>query len=339
MREILKSLIITVIITASITNATSAEHRKSTYSLIVGRSGFASIDGKNYLSIEVYLNNYSNDTLYYRGADCDNLLFSVRGKPYFHLAKDVCRQNNHLKAVLPPHRSQKMKLSFTADQTPNRNVQLLITMKLYKWNGWGAKQGKVLYLSDSTVLHCNINHQNYYSIDDFEALEKKQETVLPDKDIYLLTDKDRKLYTLSVERAKVSVPRDTTIITFKDIRRPKKTKVVTVPVILHNNAEDTLRFYSMSCSWFAFWGADQKSIGIAGWPCDSNFPVVISIAPHKSYGRNLNIIYDLGVKNGNKYRISMSLLKVLGKGKWDFDFWPGDYVRFNKIWTDELSIR
>ncbi len=323
-----------------ISNLALAQNSKSLYNIIAGRDGFASFGGKNYISVQVYLNNNSNDTLYYRGAECDNLLFSIKTNPYFHLADDICHQNKYLKTVIAPHRAQKMELYLTMDKAPARNVAIHIKMNLYKWIGKKAEQSKELLsgnLSDSVVLHYNISHQAYWPKDEFEILDKKEKFILPDKDIYLLTGVDRKLYTLTVEKAKMGVPVDTTIMTTEN-NKPKKVRTVMVPLTLHNNSEDTLRFYTMTCSWYTFFGTNGSGISLLSWGCDKNIPEIINVAPHKQYKRNLNINYYPYVKSGTRYRISMSLLKVPGNAKLTWNFWPDEYVRFNKIWSNELTV-
>ncbi|TWI99320.1 hypothetical protein JN11_02637 [Mucilaginibacter frigoritolerans] len=336
MRKIFKSAVIVIVLITNLINIASAQQPKSLYNIVVDDGGgFASFDGKNYITIQVYLNNNSNDTLYYRGADCYNLLFSMRSNPYFHLANDVCHQSGYLKTVLPPHRSQKMTLYLIMDKAPSGDGSIPVNMNLYKWGGDEGKPGKqLLYgnLSDSILLHYNSNHQNYLTKKDFEIRVEKEKSILPDKDIYLLTDNDRKLYTLTVENAKISVPRDTIIA--RENNKSKKAKAVTVPLVLHNNSNDTLRFYTMTCSWYIFFDTNVRGIGISGWACDKNIPDLITIAPYKEYKRNLNIDYQPNIKSGSRYRISMSLLK--DPGKW---IWPREYVRFNKIWSNEIAIQ
>nr|WP_067060257.1 hypothetical protein [Mucilaginibacter sp. L294] len=284
--------------------------------------------------------NNSNDTLYYQDADCYNLLFSIKSNPYFHLADDVCHQSKYSKTALAPHRAQKMALYLTMSKIPDRSVSIVINMNLYKWANDQAKQSKELVsgnMSDSLVLHYDSNHKAYWPKDAFEVLDKKQRSILPDKDIYLLTNTDRKSYTLTVEKEKIEPPRDTIITDYKN-RKTKKAKVITAPVILHNNSNDTLRFYSMTCSWYSFYGTNSTAIGLPVWACNKNIPQIITIAPHKIFERYMSIVYDSNIKSGNKYRISMSLLKVPDDLKSTWGFWPGEYVRFNKIWSNEITI-
>lgn len=113
---------------------------------------------------------------------------------------------------------------------------------------------------------------------------------------------------------------------------------MSVPISLINSSNDTLRFYSMTCSWFEFWGTEQPGIGLPSWACEKNVPEIIAVAPHSKYKTTLNITYDSIVKKGTNFRIYMSLLKAPDNAQRRWNFWPSDYVRFNKIWSNDLTI-
>lgn len=322
---------------ASFANSALSQRKDTVYNIKIGRNGFASFGGNDYTFIDIYLNNNSNDTLFYQGSDCHNLLFSVNNNPYFHLAYSACKQRSYVKTALPPHRSQKLRSYLTMDKSPEADVLLIINMKLYKWTGAETTPNKELLLgdlTDSTVLHYNSNHQEFWSKDEFEIFKKKESSILPDKDLYLLTDNDRKLYTLTADNARISRPKDT-LLTFLGHGQPKRARVVTVPALLHNNSDATLMFYSMSCSWYEYWHTNHPGIGLSEWPCLANAPQIITVAPHSDYQRDLTIIYDSTVMTGERYRVSMSLIKAPGIR----DFWPDEYVRFNKIWSNEITIQ
>jgi hypothetical protein len=341
MTPIFKSAIISVICILSLANTALAQHRESLYGIIVYRDGFAGFGEKNYKSIQVYLNNNSNDTLYYRGADCNNLLFSIKSNPWFHLAGDVCDPGKYIKATLPPHRSQKMELYLTMDKVPDHDVLVLINMKIYKWENGAVKDTKEESILgdfyDSTVLHYGANHQAYWT-NEAKVMDQKEKSILPDKNIHLLTDNDRNMYRLTVENTRISTPRDTMITTFNHIK-PKKAKVVTVPVKLYNNGNDTLKFYSMTCSWYDFFGTNQSGISIPVWGCAKNVPTTVVVAPHKTYRKNLTIVYDHTIKSGTRYRISMSLLKDTGNLGDTWNYWTGEFIRFNKIWSNGIIVQ
>lgn len=338
MQKIISHIVFLLYITISGYPAT-AQSRTPLYSIVVGRDGFYGTGNKNYTSIEVYLNNNSNDTLMFRSADCSNLLFSLNNNPYFHLAEDFCQQRTYIKAVLPPHRSEKMELYLTMDQNPDRDVRLHFNMELYRWtnNAADTHKGLLKILSDSIVLHYNKNHQQYSLLKEIDLYNEKASSILPNKDIYLITNNDSKLYTLTIESANISVPRDTILKNYKN-KKFKKYRIITLPAVFRNESNDTLNFYSMTCSWEDFWDTNRSDVVLLRWPCENNMPKIIAVAPHQVYKRTLTIFYNTEVKRDTQYRISMSLLRYPTYIKHDVLFWPSEYVRFNKIWSNEISI-
>lgn len=216
--------LIAIILAMASLNNSFAQSKTTPYEIIIDRDGFSSFAGKNYTSITIFLNNNTNQTLYYRGADCYNLLFSLKHSPYFHLATDMCKNTSYTKMVLPPHRSQKMEIFLTMDKEPDTNLSLDISMKLYKWTGEKIIEKRdELYgkLSDTTILHYAKNHQYFWPREEFVLLDKKEQRILPNKDIYLLTDTDRKLYELKVDEKQISPSRDT-ILTIYENNTSKK---------------------------------------------------------------------------------------------------------------------
>lgn len=322
-----------------------AQQKDTTYQLILGGSAETPFENKEWISIETYLNNNSNDTLYYVSNKqvyspygCANQFFSLVKNPYFHLRPIASNNTAFVKASLPPHRSQKMRLYLTADQEPEHKVALKFTLNLYKWpNDIRNKNNPTLIegLSDETLIYYD-NKYGYQPMDHGPQFQDKQSKILLDKDLHLLTESDRKLYTLSVNKRKIAILDSTAYIPFKSDR--KKSKVIRVPVILHNNSADTLKFYSMSCSWYDFFGTDDKDIDVDGWGCEKNIPEIITVIPGGQYERDLSILYPVNIKKGTNYRITMSLIKVNNKDIYGWHLLPTDYTRFNKIYSNEITV-
>ncbi|MEO3402545.1 hypothetical protein AAFN85_01485 [Mucilaginibacter sp. CAU 1740] len=338
-------LILTIILCASSLSTLIAQIKTPPYEIIVANNGFYSTGGINYTFVEIFLNNNSNETLYYRGTDCYNSLFNLEPTPYFHLATDICKSGGYIKTAIPPHRSQKMRLFLTMDKMPDKTVSLGISMKLYRWaddNSDQQKQHPLLgRLTDTIILYYNLKHEISLPADESPSVERKKSRILLNKDIYQLTDNDRKLYPLIIDKKHITQPHDTVTYLFKNNKRVKvKMKVINVPAYIRNDSNDELQFYSMSCSWDEFWGTDCNEIKLPGWLCEKNVTKVITLAPHQEYRRTLIITYDLSVKRGTEYRISMSLLKVPFTGDGGlFSQDPYDYVRYNKLWSGTVTIQ
>jgi hypothetical protein len=149
-----------------------------------------------------------------------------------------------------------------------------------------------------------------------------------------LTQQDRKNYILSIDQHKIGKIRDT--ILFKEKRR-----FAHVVVRLSNNSNDTLNYIHMTCSWSDSFIIDNKNIDIQGWGCDSNFPKVYKIPPHKSSTFNIPLLF---AKNLDKYnfRVGLYLLKyekqhvLLSL----FDNFLNSKASFKNfvIWSNEITI-
>ncbi len=340
MIKYLKKVSITLILGLCFLNNAFAQ--KQPYEIIVDKDGFSSFDGHDYTNITIFLNNNTDETLYFNGTDCYNTFFSLTPNSYFHLADGICKDVNYSKMALPPHRSQKMELYLQTDKQPDRNVLLNFKLdfnKLIFKNNPKQNLGSTNVQSmDSILLTYNSNYQQYYSYNDFEKESKKKSRILPNKDIYLLTDNDRKLYTLSVNEGMIAKSHDTLVTRFTK-SKSELGKIINVPIVIHNNSDDTLKFYSMSCSWSDFYGTNSKDINISAWRCEKNVPEIVEIKPHGVYKQYLPIIYNSKLRKGEKYKISLSLNKCSNTNNslWGFDI--EEYTRFNKIWSNEITIK
>lgn len=68
-----------------------------------------------------------------------------------------------------------------------------------------------------------------------------------------------------------------------------------VNTVLTNHSSDTLTFVSMSCSWQEFYATSDKRLSIDGVDCAKNVPILIKIAPQKTYERLLKVLVPNGV--------------------------------------------
>ncbi|HTD39811.1 MAG TPA: hypothetical protein VK671_04265, partial [Mucilaginibacter sp.] len=115
MKNKIAIVLISVIFGLGLTNNSFAQSQKFAYEIIIDRDAFSSFGGKNYISLTIFLNNYTDETLYYQGTGCYNLLFKLKRNSYFHLATDICKNPVYSKIALPAHRSQKMQVYLTMD--------------------------------------------------------------------------------------------------------------------------------------------------------------------------------------------------------------------------------
>jgi hypothetical protein len=63
-----------------------------------------------------------------------------------------------------------------------------------------------------------------------------------------------------------------------------------IPTTLTNHSNDTLKYYSMSCSWQDFYSVDNRKLQVETSICSKNMPVVLQLAPHQSKTTSLRLI-------------------------------------------------
>lgn len=117
-------------------------------------------------------------------------------------------------------------------------------------------------------------------------------------------------------------------------------------VTISNNTKDTIRYYSMSCSYNHFFVCDNKEIIIPGVPCDSNAYIIITLAPHQSDIRKLELksIPEWKKLESIKFRIGLRYTHPLKNGGWLIisDIKKG-IIESNSseeiiLWSNELTI-
>lgn len=81
-----------------------------------------------------------------------------------------------------------------------------------------------------------------------------------------------------------------------------------VPVTLSNNTNQTLSYYSMSCSWWDLYKFDSKELLFdGGFNCDKNVPVLSTLGPHQQYKTYIELLTKKGVKTVT-YKIGFNLI-------------------------------
>jgi hypothetical protein len=108
---------------------------------------------------------------------------------------------------------------------------------------------------------------------------------------------------------------------------------INVEVTLKNNTNDTLKYYTMSCSWEDNYVLNTRKIGIEKHSCDKNIPVLTSLAPYESKTVIINLSPVTRHIMGLKLKIGIALIE-------DSSLLP--YTEINKnvniIWSNEIKI-
>ncbi|MEL1246036.1 hypothetical protein AAEO56_17310 [Flavobacterium sp. DGU11] len=107
-----------------------------------------------------------------------------------------------------------------------------------------------------------------------------------------------------------------------------------IPVTLTNSSKDTLKYYSMSCSWQEFYDVDNLNLNVEGVPCDKNIPEILQLAP----GQRKTVILRLELTgNSSKINFRVGLNLIHYSGKW-MHGWDLPHSPKNMIWSNQITM-
>lgn len=119
------------------------------------------------------------------------------------------------------------------------------------------------------------------------------------------------------------------------IKKESGQRWLQVPVTLTNTTKDTLKYYTMTCSWQNFYCVDNPNVKIEEVPCDKNVFSPITLPPGKSNTVLLKLYPDDNTDIKLSFKIGMNLVfyrKLLTSKEIRNEMHKG-----NTIWT-KLTI-
>lgn len=307
--------------------------------LIIGHYGFEGTFGgtndKTYLALQVFINNYNDDTLKYLGTNCRlNDFFNVTDGKKIYFIENDCSNPEFKVIVVPPHRSQMVVLKLAEDKMPKAAFNLNVSMNLYKWHKGSTfnvakKNIKPEILTDQIPFVFYKQYNNYQSPMSEPEREKRNLLKLPTTNFYILTEADRKLMSVTVDEKEISKP--IAIVNYNH----KKVQLIQMPVTVRNNSNNTLSYFSMTCSWDEFYHVNNNKFSIEIQPCDKNFPRNIIIAPHGYHTQLVFIIYEKKyIKKGETFEVGVNINKNVPVDVDNYD----ELTRYNLVWSNEVSL-
>ncbi|MES2850382.1 MAG: hypothetical protein V4685_15090 [Bacteroidota bacterium] len=130
-------------------------------------------------------------------------------------------------------------------------------------------------------------------------------------------------YELSIQKGKI-------------IKQEEKT-YWDIPTTLTNNTNDTLRYYSMSCSWQDYYSVDNQKLEVRGSDCDKNIPKILTLNPGQKKSVDIQLVISQPMDGPEiKFRIGFNLI-IAPKNKNSFDFEDG-LEKKNVIWSNPISM-
>ena len=130
-------------------------------------------------------------------------------------------------------------------------------------------------------------------------------------------------YTLTITKGKV-------------VKENKQTFWVT-PTTLTNNTKDTLKYFSMSCSWQDFYSVDNSKLQVEGTLCDKNIPTILTLAPGQSRAVEIRLLISQTMDASTiNFKIGFNIMKVKSSAnKFDFN---EQTKKKNVIWSNIISM-
>jgi hypothetical protein len=112
-----------------------------------------------------------------------------------------------------------------------------------------------------------------------------------------------------------------------------------MPVTLFNNTTDTLRYFTMSCSWQSFYEVDNSKLKIEPIWCDKDIPQILVLGPGKKQPIKIRLLISQTMDASEiKFRIGFNLMKVTkDQNTLDFDH-EEERKKKNVIWSNTISM-
>jgi len=110
-----------------------------------------------------------------------------------------------------------------------------------------------------------------------------------------------------------------------------------IPATLINKTKDTLKYFSMSCSWQDFYSVDNKKLQVEPVECDRNFPITLTLAPNQSRKAIVRLLISQTMDASEiSFKIGFNLIQIKSStDKYDFN---EQRKMKNMIWSNVISM-
>jgi hypothetical protein len=320
---------------AAISGQSAGRPLQSPRLLIIGSYFSGDLGGNiehRYEVLRAFIVNYSDDTLKFWGTDCHPTdLFSITKNDYMNLSDEECNNGEFEQLAIPPHRSLLIPLKMLIEKQPHEIVRLKVEMKFYKWfksNDFKAdsKFHDPEILSDTASLKYDKDGNSYASTADWDEQQQKEKLNLPTTSLHLLTNEEKKNYTITIDQNKI----------FKRMNQEypyEEKKFFILPVTVHNDSNDTLRYCSMTCSWQEFYRIDNEEFEILSTSCTENIPAMITVLPHSVNTTNIAFVRKKDNQANPVFRVGLNI-NTSGYSI----FYHEELFRYNIVWSNEIQF-
>ncbi len=139
------------------------------------------------------------------------------------------------------------------------------------------------------------------------------------------------IYSQSIDEAKYKL-----VIKKGEIVKDSTNTFLLIPATLTNQTNDTLKYFSKSCSWQEYYSVNNKNLEIETVNCDKNIPIILTLAPNQSATVDLRLLISQTIDSSpNSFKIGFHLLK--DQVFMDMYDVSNQFYK-NIIWSNEISI-
>ncbi len=301
--------------------------------LIIG-SYYATDFGGEYEVLSAFIVNDSPDTLKFWGTTCRlTEFFEVTKNDYLHLADDECNKAEFEQIVIAPHRSLQVPLKMLIDKQPREILHLKVSMKFYRWFAFDhfieeKKHHQPEMLTDTIILRYDSDGNSCYGKADFDEMKRKAKLNLPTTELHLLTVVERKLYTVTADEATISEVAE-------GVYPRTKEKVFRIPVEIKNNSDDTLKYYSMSCSWMDFYHIDNENLAVFNSDCNKNVLKEVIVPPHSAHRDMVPFVCKAkNLKTPISFKVGLNVNKKIDY----YTSYEDELFVYNIVWSNKVQL-
>jgi hypothetical protein len=112
----------------------------------------------------------------------------------------------------------------------------------------------------------------------------------------------------------------------------------TIPTTLTNLSDDTLKYFSVRCSWQDFYFVNNEKLFVLKSMCEKNNPIVLKLPPKKSTTVALKLLITPTLDTSFiRFKVGFDLIRA-NKPTSEFNI-KDVLLRENVIWSNEIKIQ
>lgn len=112
----------------------------------------------------------------------------------------------------------------------------------------------------------------------------------------------------------------------------------TIPATLTNLSKDTIKYFSVGCSWEDFYFVDNEKLAVLTPVCEQNTKLILKLPPGKSTTTNLDLMISSALDTSLvTFKIGFNLIRA-NKPLSQFNIKEAR-IKENVTWSNEIKIK